>query len=288
MSFVYAEKRRILETETIIIHCDTKIGLKGGAKAAFSSDMIDLINKYGIVKISILGPAISIAFAGNNIFRAAKLFSHLQTLRTFTVDDAIDKAYNIHISSENISDIEFIICSADNNELRIDCIKDGTIERNCSSAWLGSYIAFRQFQSIRLSESLKLASEMTDTAFETVVQGCKDDSVGGLHIAASYRSDLQSFWYFEKLAIYSDKEQTVPAGEPIRFFLEPCDGGFSFQQIPCNHSNLLLRIDQMDPIILYSRDYRLTEWEMNNDNLNGLMLPMLVKQKDNGDIVQYS
>lgn len=286
MSFVYAEKKVVMDQEIISIHCDTKICLPDDAKANFSGEEIDLINKYGIVKISILGTTISIAFAGNKIFLAAKLFSQLYELKTFTIEEAVERAYDIHSSAKNPSEIEFIICSADDNVLRIDCIKDGEVQYDCSSAWLGSYKAFREFQRIRVSDPTKSLTEMTESAFESVVQGGVDDSVGKFYISASYRPDLKCFWYLERFALHSVKEQTVIVGEAVKFFLDPTDGGYSYRLIPCGVDSLLMNIDQMEPMILFSRARRLSETDSKNLNLFGLMLPMLVKQKENGEIVR--
>ena len=286
MSFVYAEKKMIIDQESINIHCDTKIGLPDDAKANFSVEEIDLINKYGIVKFSIVGPTMCIAFAGNKIFLAAKLFAKLCELKTFSVEEAVERAFAVHNDADHFSDIEFIICSADDNILRIDCIKDGNVQRNCSSAWLGSYNAFREFQRIRISDSTKSPTEMTDSAFQSVVQGCGDDSVGLFHISASYRPDLKCFWYSEKSGFFSSKDQIVKPGEAIKFFLDPSDGGFSYHLCPCNFESLIVKIDQMDPMILFSRGHRLLESNSNNPNLFGLMLPMLVKQIENCEIVR--
>lgn len=286
MSFVYAEKGTVIDQESIFIHCDTKIGLPDDARSNFSDEEINLIKKYGIVKFSILGETMSIAFAGNKIFLAAKLFSQLYEMKTFSVEEAIEQAYAVHSSANHCSDIEFIICSADDSVLRMDCIKNGNVQKNCSSAWLGSYDAFREFQRIRISDSSRKPVEMTDSAFDSVVQGCKDDSVGLFHISASYRLDLKHFWYSEKSGFYSGKDQIVNPGDTIKFFLDPSDGGFSYHQCPCGFESLIVKIDQMEPMILYSRSHRLTESDHHNLNLFGLMLPMLVRQKENGEIVR--
>lgn len=37
------------------------------------------------------------------------------------------------------------------------------------------------------------------------------------------------------------------------------DGGFSFEQIPISEEDLLLRIDQMEYAILYSRRFRMCD-----------------------------
>ena len=284
MSFVYVEKNTVIDQEVINIHSDTKIRLFDDSRANFSVEEIDLIKKYGIIKFSIIGPTMSIAFAGNKIFLAAKLFEQLYELKTFSVEEAVERAFSVHSCADSYSDIEFIICSADDNILRIDCVKDGGIQYNCSSAWLGSYDAFREFQRIRTSNTAKKPSEMTDSAFQSVVQGCGDDSVGLFYISASYRPDLKCFWYSERSGFFSGKEQTVKLGETIGFSRNPSDGEFSYHQIPCNLESLILKIDQMEPMIFYSRTHRLSESNNNNPNLFGLMLPMLVKQQENGEL----
>ena len=288
MSFVYAEKRTINNQDIISIHCDTKIVLSDDDITNFSVEEIDLIKKFGIVKVSIIGATMCIAFAGNNIFLAAKLFYQLYEMKTFSVEEAIEKAYAIQNDDcvDDYSDIEFIICSADDNVLRIDCIKDGSIQYNCSSAWLGSYDAFREFQRIRMSNAAQNSVEMTDRAFQSVVEGCGDESVGLFHISSSYRPDFQCFWYSERSGFFSDKSQIVASGDNIKLFLSPSDGGFSFHQLPCNYESLIVKIDQIEPMILYSRAHRLSESNVGNPNLFGLMLPMLVVQKENGEIVR--
>lgn len=152
MSLVFAEKKNVNEQEIISIHCDTKIGLLDGVGANFSIDEINLIKKYGMVKISIIGTTMCISFAGNNIFLAADLFSQLCKIRVFSVEEAVECAYSVHKGAMSPSDIEFIICSADDDVLRIDCVKDGKIINDCPSAWIGSYDAFRAFQGIRYSD----------------------------------------------------------------------------------------------------------------------------------------
>ena len=117
-------------------------------------------------------------------------------MKTFTVDETIEKAYAIHCEADDYSEIEFIICSSDNNVLRIDCIKDGSIQNNCSSAWLGSYDAFREFQRIRTSIPKKKPAEITDSAFENVVRGGTDDSVG-IFLGLFRRKGKE--WYFEAI-----------------------------------------------------------------------------------------
>ena len=140
MSFIYAEKCN----EIINIHCDTKIYLDSFAGASFSREQIELVNKYGIVKTTIICPEISISFAGNKIYLAAELFRRLYEKRIITTQDVINMAYEIHRSGE-INEIEFIIASCEDGDLSLHCIKEHEVHRDCPFAWIGSPMAHCEF-----------------------------------------------------------------------------------------------------------------------------------------------
>lgn len=79
------------------IYCNTKIGLDDFAGATFSEEQFQCINKYGIVKITIICSEIGVAFAGNNIYLAAELFRQLCVKKVFTTQEVVDMAYDIHM-----------------------------------------------------------------------------------------------------------------------------------------------------------------------------------------------
>lgn len=277
MSFVYAEKH----DETLDIHCDTKIGLDSFAEASFSHEQMELIKKYGIVKTTIICPEICISFAGNNAFLASKLFNQLCEVKSVSVQDIIDMAFQIHLSGNN-NDIEFIISSCEDGVLSLHCIKEGVVQRDCQLAWIGSPVAHREFQQLRLKNNSRKVSDRTSIAFMEIVQGCSDNTVGGFHITAGYIPSLKTMGYKECKTFQTSKPQMVQAGESIRFFMGAKDGGFSFEQIPFSLEDLILRIDQMEPAILYSRRLRMNDRDMNNPQLFSLMLPMLIRNDSNG------
>ena len=280
MSFVYAEKWG----DTFDVHCDTKIDLEK-APVSFSSEQARLIDKYGIVKTTIICPEISISFAGNDIFRASLLFHRLFEKKTFTTNEVVDMAYETHMEGD-INGIEFIVASCENNVLSLHCIKEHSIDRDCQFAWIGSPVAFQEFQEKRLKFNEGKASDRTSTAFLDVVQGCSDKSVGLFHITAGYYPFEKSIRYRECKVLQSSKQQNVLLGDAIRFFLNPADGGFSYEQIPISCEELMLQFDQMDPAVLYSRRLRITNSDLKNDQLFSLMLPMLIKE-ENGSWMRY-
>ena len=147
MSFVYAEKCG----DTFDVHCDTKINLEN-ATASFSAEQAGLIEKYGIVKTTIICPEISISFAGNDIFRASSLFYRLFEKRKFTTNEVVNMAYETHIEGD-INGIEFIVASCEDNILSLHCIKGHKVDRDCQFAWIGSPVAFREFQENRLKNN---------------------------------------------------------------------------------------------------------------------------------------
>lgn len=277
MSFVFAEKNN----NTLNIHCDTKIGLDDSSIPLYSCEQKEAIEKYGIVKTTIICPEISISFAGNNIHLASKLFVQLSEKKTFTTEEVIDLAYDIHTSGCD-DDIEFIIASCEDDSLSIHCIKNNTITRDCQFAWIGSSVAHREFQELRNRNNIGNASDRTTSAFLNVVQGCSDESVGGFHIMAGYDSTRKTMCYRECITFQSSKEQTVKAGDAINFFMEAENGGFSVEQLPISIEDLILRFGQTDISILYSRRLRISAYDLNNPKLFSFMLPMLIKEDGEG------
>ena len=281
MSFVYAEKL----DNTIDIHCDTKTGLDDLALASYSPEQMVLIQKYGIVKTTVVCPEISISFAGNNVYLASELFRHLYEKMSFTTQEVVEIAYDIHKTGD-INDVEFIIASCEEDVLSLYCIKEHEIQNDCQFAWIGSTVAHRQFQECRLRNNKGRASERTGMAFLEVVQGCSDQSVGGFHIIAGYNPTEKSMVYRESLTLQNGKPQTVQPGEAIRFFTDAENGNFSYRQVPVSLEDMILMIDQMEPAILYSRRLRMSEKDRNNPQLFSFMLPMLIREDGKGGWVR--
>ena len=277
MSFVYAENLN----GSLEVYCDTKIGLNGPVGANFSEEQLKLIQRYGIVKTTIICPEISISFAGNNIFLATKLFRMLYERKVFTTKEIVDLAYYIHLNS-NINDIEFLVASCENDTLSIYCIKEKKVQSECQMAWIGSSVAHREFQERRLRNNNGIASERTGLAFQEVIEGCSDQTVGGLCIQAGYDLPSKSMGYRECISFQSSKSAIVQPGESIPFFLSASDGGFSYEQIPVSLEDLIVHIFQMEQAILYSRRLRMSDYDMNNSQLFSLMLPMLIREDGYG------
>ena len=82
----------------------------------------------------------------------------------------------------------------------------------------------------------------------------------------------------------SSKNQLVKTGEMIRFYLDANDGGYSYEQIPLD---VIIREDQMDYALLYSRRYRMNSRDAEEQRLFSLMLPMKVKVDETGDMFQF-
>lgn len=278
MGFVYAEK----SNGTLDIMCDTKISLDRFAGASFSKEQIDAIERYGIVKVTVICPEIAIGFAGNNIYLASKLFKRLYEKRRFTTQDVVNMAYEIHLQGNN-NDIEFIIASCEDGNLSLHCIKEHEIINDCIFAWIGSPIAHSEFQALRNKDNTGKASDRTSTAFLGIVQGCSDESVGGFCISVGYNRVANAFGFRECKTFQNTKQQVVKAGDKIKFHMNAEDGGFSFEQIPISEEEFLLTIDQMEPAILYSRRLRMCDRDRNNIQLFSLMLPMLICEDENGN-----
>ena len=288
MSFIYAEKYRNDDSDrdSIRILCDTKVTPSRYSSANFSEAEYDLILKYGIVKSTICSPELCISFAGNNTLFATKLFRKLKDLGSFELEDVAEYALSIHQSASSQDDIEFIVTYISNDQIFIDSVKNRKLERNCLLAHIGSEDAFRDFQTARLSLG-EDAAKQTEGAFRDVVAGCRDESVGGQTLEVIFDEQIHSFVYHWERAFHTSKRQIVALGKPIIFYTSASDGGYSYEVIHKDIENVLFVIDQMEPDILYSRKYRVDSYDVDNPNLFGLMLPILVKTNENDEIVRY-
>lgn len=273
MSFVYAEK----SDQSIEIYCDTKI-TPGTAKGAlFSPKMQQLIDRYGIVKTTIVCPEIAVSYAGN-ISKASRLFYALYEKKTFSTEEVLKMAVDVSIS-DNLNDTDFIVASCENGYLSLGYVKDGLCSQDCQNVWIGSQIAHEEFQKARLENNKGNASDRTSTAFLDIVQGCSDETVGGFSIHV--RMIDGKFDYSYSKTFQTGKEQLVKPGEAIVFDMRNSEGGFSFEQLPISEEEFMLKFDQMPQVLLYSRNKRIPE-EADNHMLFGLMLPMLLFEDENG------
>ena len=278
MSFVYVEK----VDEVISIYCDTKITTCQKDGALFSPQMQELVDRYGIAKTTIICPEIAISFAGN-VSKAAYLFRALYEKKSFSTEEVFEIAKDISNSGIR-GDTDFIIASCENGQVRLGYIKDGNCIQDCQNVWIGSTIAHREFQKLRLENNTGNASNRTGSAFLNVIQGCSDETVGGFPVHV--RMIEGKFEYSYSKTFQMEKEQTVKAGENAIFDMRASEGGFSFEQTPIYVDEFMLRFGQMEPVLLYSRTKRIPE-EAANQMLFGLMLPMLLIEDGSGGWIRY-
>lgn len=278
MSFVYAEK----VGQSIAIYCDTKITPVQNEPSMFSPKMQRLVEQYGIAKTTIICPEISISYAGN-ISKASGLFRALCEKKTFSTEEVLGMAVDISKSGTSY-DTDFIIASCENGQLSLGYVKDGICVQDCQNVWIGSPIAHREFQRVRLENNSGSASDRSSTAFLHVVQECSDKTVGGFPIHV--RLIEGKFEYSYSKTFQMEKKQTVKAGENVVFDMRNSEGGFSFEQVPISEEEFMLRFDQVPQVLLYSRRKRIPE-EANNQMLFGLMLPMLIIEDEDGAWKRY-
>ena len=297
MSFIYAEKYKNENTgvESVRILCDTKIIPDEYTPMQFSEVQNDCVSKYGIVKSTICNPQLCVSYAGNNILFATRLFRKLRDMNSFENDEVSTFALDVHNEAaalhsisdlDRYNDIEFLITYYHNNCFHIDRVWQGTLERNLPLAYIGSKDAFEVFQEGRKFLGGD-ATKHTRSVFRDVVAGCKDDSVGGRVVEIEYDHDADSFVFHWENAYYSCKQQTVKPREDIIFFTNASDGGYSYQVIHQDIQNVFFVIDQIKPAILYSRQFRVSEKDLHNPNLFGIMLPLLAELKEDGSIIRY-
>lgn len=262
MSFVYAEKNYIQfqnEKHPIThIYSDTKITLDEASSLNWKPYIYNAVKKYGIIKSIILNPRCCISFAGNNIAYAHKLLEQLYAWQSFTDDQLINLAYQIHKAAP-VDDIEFIICLADEkDETRITCIKNNSIATDNLTAWIGSRKAFETMQKIRIEknkESGEPGTRFSYQAFKRTLVECGDDSVGGFEIMIIYDRNEHSFFYAERAELSTERLQIVKPGEAIRINGIAEEGACTVHYHESSE-DVLIDIEQADLSILYTRKMR--------------------------------
>lgn len=104
-----------------------------------------------------------------------------------------------------------------------------------------------------------------------------------VHKKRGFATKREALEYRKCKTFQNSKSQIVKPGDNIKFYMSAMDGGFSFEQIPISEEDLLLRIDQMEYAILYSRRFRMCDKDKKNTQLFSLMLPMRVYEDEMGN-----
>ena len=110
-------------------------------------------------------------------------------------------------------------------------------------------------------------------------------NINGILVQVHYSDEKNEFCYSNRYTFFDSKSQLVKAGETIQFHMSARDGGYSYEIISDSLFAVLISIDQLDHMILYSRNLRSAPISANDPCLFGLMLPMRVITNDNGELV---
>lgn len=279
MSFVYAEKCLLnFDNETIktlSIYSDTKVST-GENRSNWSSKYVKVLDQYGLIKTLILCPTCCISFAGNNILYVTKLLDCFAGKGEFSEELLCQKAFEIHKSAPK-NDIEFLICYLCNGEQHIVCIKEGKMDLDCTHAWIGSQETFCELQKQRMSVLDNNPEEIqnaTSNCFRKAIQETKDDSVGKhifIHTVATSKSNR--FIYQYRTESYLDISQFVLPGETIRISGDAAEGAFTVEYLDTTE-DVIINIKQADLTILYTRRFRLDQFDTDNPNTRHFLLPI--------------
>lgn len=277
MSFCYAEKVSY-ETESGCLEsahvlCDTKIDIGGAFKSNWNTETRNNLKRYGLAKTIIIDSRTCLSFAGNDIALVHKLLEWLEKNGPCDLENFVNKAFEVHVDSDDLNDIELLILAKEDDDelVEIISIKEGQISRNCDSAWIGSYDAFRYLQSVRHSKNE--AEEITTSDFCDVIWGCNDETVGGFPLEVRFYGD--HFEYSCGLFTQISKPQVVKPGENVVLIGNAEDGGFTISFCDCGREPLL-SFAQNNTSILYTRKYRYCDLDSYNPATKYLLLPFPV------------
>lgn len=277
MSFCYAQ---IIASshhgelpERAQVLCDTKVELVGAVKANWSDDVFHWLQTYGMAKTIILGPKTCLSFAGNDLRLVNNLLEWVYGHEYVSVDELIDRAFDCHRSSADYNDIEFLIMAKSEDERlpKLTCIKEGTVQRDCRSAWIGSPMAFERLQELRGQQNWPevVGIEM----FWDAMMTCGDDSVGSFPLLASWSGSSGSFVFDQYLYTTVYRSQLVEGGSVIKMWDTRKNGGFAISARDAGGEPVLEFI-QSGTSVLYTRRYRYIDKRLYNPMTSYLQLPI--------------
>lgn len=290
MSFVYAMNDVIFS-----IMSDTKIGIKDDLPKLWNSESEKrLVTQMGLMKSIIVLPNIVIAYAGNNINKAAELLRNVKN-SSDNLEEIISAAFKIHTTSEEDA-IEFIIAYCDENTRELISVKNQQVFRNCKVAWLGSWEAYNEFkrlESLISEDDVKgkksitctdngefleedLAEELVrdykiEECFSEVVNSGIDPTVGGMAVRIRAMEGENTFQYMAGMnAIASNWPQIVKLGENIIFY-QGADKGSYCCNVYQSSRNFCCYVYEADCGIVY------TDEVSYSDGLKGMKFPKIYK-----------
>lgn len=284
MSFVYAVKFPIEcdghTHKCTHIYSDTKISLYGAIKSNWGDMTRRSVERYGLIKSIIISPNCCISFAGNNIALAHQLLETLYEMKEFSEEELLYHAFKIHAEHPS-DDVEFIICLAsEDGEIEIIRIKEHKIERNCPSAWIGSYDAFRTLQEYRFANPA--SSNYYFCAFMHALHHCGDETVGGFPIHVRFDESEKGFEYAEGLVSVAERTQELLSGMQIKLGGTAAEGAYTAHYIASNE-DVIIKFDQAYVTLLYTRKYRLQDEDTLNPHTKHFLLPIVV-ESDSGNV----
>ena len=290
MSFVYAMNDVIFS-----IMSDTKIGIKDNLPKLWNSESEKrLVTQMGLMKSIIVSPNIVIAYAGNNINKAAELLRNVKN-SSDNLEEIISAAFKIHITSDEDA-IEFIIAYCDENTRELISVKNQQVFRNCKVAWLGSWEAYNEFkrlESLISEDDVKgkksitrtenggfleedLDEEMVRTykneeCFSEVVNSGIDPTVGGMAVRIRAMEGENTFQYMSGMnAIASNWPQIVKPGENIIFY-QGADKGSYCCNVYQSSRNFCCYVYEANCGIVY------TDEMFYSEDLEGMKFPKIYK-----------
>lgn len=302
MSFVYA-----INEEEFVIMSDSKITINDRLQKLWNDyESRRIVEQFGMIKNIIVSPNIAIAYAGNNIDGVALLLKKILN-KSYSLEDIIEIAYEIHTSSD-FDNVEFIIgYYKSDNEKELISIKDGAIIRKCNRVWLGSYDAYKEFK--RLEEMIpekqyknqftvckisnggihyepideKLAYEYElERVFKEIVQSNIDDSVGGMTVCMKVPNGGCGFEYMAEVGAYAGFEkQQVQSRENIKFYQGVGKGSYCYNVYQSNR-DFVMYIEEDRLGIIYSNEVCYLK------GLEGMKYPVLYKNIDEEEFYEIA
>lgn len=154
-----------------------------------------------VIKTLILHPFISLSYAGNIHF-AEKAIDEFFNKKIDSISDFLELLISINV--ESLHKTDFVVASLINNSPKFYRIKNGTVEKDLTSIWLGDLEAFNNYQKEyhSLSEDEANIPKNMETAFQKVIIDPNIKSVDHFQISLTTQEKI---WQGNDIFLYREK-----------------------------------------------------------------------------------
>lgn len=231
MSFVIAKRTN----EKCLFIADTKVSIVDKDTTVTGNGKLRMPPEEGILKIHVLSPYLTVAFAGN-VLNAQEMIADLVKQKPRNPVEYIHEELN----RNNDCTVGFIIGTIISNQSFLYKVTKEKIECG-NSFWIGEQEAFKEFQAIYNSNEFqdKEFALRAFTSFDELVLNTLVNTVGDFSLAVLFKKEYGYFSYNPQLfSHHGNKREEIEKGVQNKFTEgNSCLGSYIVSNLVSNNPN---------------------------------------------------